>query len=36
MRLVQARRDGKEVYYRIEDEHIIALFGQGVSHVQQG
>ena len=36
MRLVQSRRDGKEVYYRIEDEHIIALFGQGVSHIQQG
>jgi DNA-binding transcriptional ArsR family regulator len=36
MRLVEARRDGKEVYYRIEDEHIIALFGQGVSHVQHG
>jgi ArsR family transcriptional regulator len=36
MGLVVARRDGKEVYYRIEDEHVIALFGQGVSHVQQG
>ncbi len=36
MRLVVARRDGKEVYYHIDDEHIIALFGQGVSHVQQG
>lgn len=35
MGLVVARRDGKEVHYRIEDEHIIALFGQGVSHVQQ-
>jgi ArsR family transcriptional regulator len=34
MRLVQARRDGKEVYYRIEDEHIIALFQQGVKHIQ--
>lgn len=34
MRLVQARRDGKEVYYRVEDEHIIALFQQGVRHVQ--
>src|SRR5664279_5660300 len=30
MRLVQARRDGKEVYYRVEDEHLIALFTQGV------
>jgi ArsR family transcriptional regulator len=36
MDLVVARRDGKEVYYRIEDEHIITLFGQGVNHVQQG
>lgn len=36
MRLVQARRDGKEVYYRIDDEHIIALFQQGVKHVQNG
>ena len=36
MRIVQSRRDGKEVYYRIEDEHIIALFQQGVNHVQNG
>lgn len=36
MKLVVARRDGKEVYYRVEDEHIISLFGQGVKHVQQG
>ena len=36
MGLVVARREGKEVYYHIEDEHIIALFGQGVNHVRQG
>lgn len=36
MKIVKARRDGKEVYYHIEDEHIIALFGQGVNHVRQG
>ncbi len=36
MHLVQARRDGKEVYYRIEDEHIITLFQQGVKHVRLG
>jgi ArsR family transcriptional regulator, lead/cadmium/zinc/bismuth-responsive transcriptional repressor len=35
MRLVEARREGKEVYYRLEDEHIIALFQQGVRHVQE-
>jgi DNA-binding transcriptional ArsR family regulator len=36
MGLVVAQRDGKEVHYSIEDNHIIALFGQGVNHVQQG
>jgi ArsR family transcriptional regulator, lead/cadmium/zinc/bismuth-responsive transcriptional repressor len=36
MRIVQSRRDGKEVYYRVEDEHILALFQQGVNHVQNG
>jgi DNA-binding transcriptional ArsR family regulator len=35
-RIVQYRRDGKEIYYRIEDEHILALFQQGVNHVQNG
>ncbi len=36
MKIVQSRRDGKEVYYRVEDEHILALFQQGVNHVQNG
>jgi DNA-binding transcriptional ArsR family regulator len=36
MGLIEARRDGKEVYYRIQDEHIIALFQQGVQHVHHG
>jgi DNA-binding transcriptional ArsR family regulator len=36
MQMVQSRRDGKEVYYRVEDEHIIALFQQGINHVQNG
>ena len=36
MHLVQARRDGKEVYYRVEDEHIITLFRQGVKHIEDG
>ena len=34
MRLVTARKDGKEVHYRLEDEHIIHLFQQGVNHVK--
>jgi DNA-binding transcriptional ArsR family regulator len=36
MDLVVARREGKEVYYRIDDEHIISLFQEGVKHVQYG
>ena len=35
MRLVTFRRDGKEVYYSVDDPHIIALFQQGVRHVQE-
>jgi ArsR family transcriptional regulator len=33
MWLVVARKDGKEVYYRVDDPHIITLFKQGVAHV---
>ncbi len=35
MRLVKSRRDCKEVYYFVNDPHIIALFQQGVHHVQE-
>ena len=35
MRLVRARREGKEVFYSVDDPHIIALFQQGVRHVQE-
>ena len=35
MRLVTFRRDGKEVFYSVDDPHIIALFQQGVRHVQE-
>jgi ArsR family transcriptional regulator len=34
MRLVKSRRDGKEVYYYVDDPHIIALFTQGIEHVK--
>ena len=34
MRLVVAHKDGKEVYYRVEDSHIITLFKQGVEHIK--
>jgi len=36
LRLVSARKAGREVFYRVEDEHILALFRQGVRHIQEG
>lgn len=35
MHLVEARRDGKEVFYSLTDPHVIALFRQGVEHIQE-
>ena len=33
--LVHAHRVGKEVFYQVIDEHIVALFQQGVKHIQE-
>jgi DNA-binding transcriptional ArsR family regulator len=35
MRLVKSRRDGKHIYYVADDHHIVALFEQGLEHVQE-
>ena len=35
MRLVRARRDGRHIYYTLDDEHIVKLFKQGLEHVQE-
>ncbi len=35
MRIVQARREGKEVYYSVIDPHLVELYQQGVRHVQE-
>lgn len=35
MHLVRMRREGKEVYYYVEDPHIITLFQQGVRHIRE-
>lgn len=36
MRFVRARKDGREVYYRLDDEHITDLFQRGLDHVKHG
>lgn len=36
MRLVQARKDGRYVYYHLDDDHVRALFDYGLEHVRHG
>lgn len=32
LRLVRFRKEGRHVYYTLDDEHIAALFQQGLTH----
>ena len=34
MGLVNSRRSGKEVFYHLEDPHLITLFQQGIEHIR--
>ena len=36
MRLVRARRQGRQVYYSLDDEHVADLFQRGLEHVTHG
>jgi len=35
MRLVRPRREGRMIYYTLDDQHIVGLFEQGLEHVQE-
>src|SRR6266536_3539504 len=35
MRLVRPRRDGRMIFYALDDQHIVRLFEQGLEHVQE-
>lgn len=35
VRLVRSRREGRMVFYTLADQHIISLFAQGLSHVEE-
>jgi len=35
MRLVRPRRDGRLVFYALDDHHIVGLFAQGLQHVEE-
>ncbi|QNB47349.1 metalloregulator ArsR/SmtB family transcription factor [Thermanaerosceptrum fracticalcis] len=34
LRLVKHRKEGKMVYYSLDDEHIINLFKEGLAHIR--
>ena len=34
LHIVAARKQGKHVFYRLDDEHIHLLFHQGLAHVE--
>jgi DNA-binding transcriptional ArsR family regulator len=36
MRLVRGRKDGRYVFYTLDDDHIANLFHLGLEHVQHG
>lgn len=36
MHLVRARKDGRQVFYCLDDDHVAALFKQGLDHVLHG
>ena len=33
MRIVRARKEGRQVFYCLDDEHITDLFRQGLEHI---
>jgi DNA-binding transcriptional ArsR family regulator len=35
-RLVRSRKDGKMVYYSLDDEHVRNLFEEGIKHLEEG
>ena len=35
-RLVKNRKDGKTVYYSLNDDHISSILAQGLEHIQEG
>ena len=35
LKLVKNRKEGKVVYYSLDDEHIVNLFNQGLEHVNE-
>src|ERR1700754_3167520 len=35
MRLVRPRRAGQQIFYSLDDQHIVRLFAQGLEHIEE-
>src|ERR1051325_9502480 len=35
-RIVRARRSGRNIFYAVDDHHILTLFEQGLKHAHEG
>ena len=36
MRLVRSRKDGRQVFYALDDDHVAKLYRMGLDHVDHG
>lgn len=36
MRLVRGRREGRQVFYSLDDDHVAKLYRMGLDHVEHG
>ena len=36
MRLVRSRKNGRQVYYALDDDHVAKLYRLGLDHVEHG
>ena len=36
LRLVRSRKDGRQVFYALDDDHVAKLYRMGLEHVEHG
>jgi len=36
MRLVRTRKEGRQVFYSLDDDHVAKLYSMGLDHVEHG
>jgi len=36
MRIVRARKEGRQVFYTLQDDHVLKLYSIGLDHVEHG